>query len=108
MRTTKADNSAAQNPGAALNAFKLVGNVPNKVSVTEALVKVTDERIAESRQGSCLPDLRYTNGYSSSLEVLNAQRDLSQAESSVIDAKRAQLSRVVALYKAVGGGWAAP
>ena len=47
----------------------------------------------------------YMNGYSSYLEGLNALRDLAQAESSVIDAKRAQLSGVVALYKAVGGGW---
>jgi len=40
--------------------------------------------------------------------MLNAQRDLSQAEASVIDVKRAQLAGVVALYKAVGGGWVAP
>jgi len=55
-----------------------------------------------------LAHLRYANGYSRYREVLSAQRDLSQAEASVIDVKRAQLAGVVALYKALGGGWAAP
>ena len=78
------------------------------IAANEALVPIADKRIAALREVLRLANLRYTNGYSSYLEVLNAQRDLSQAESSVIDAKRAQLTGVVALYKAVGGGWAAP
>ena len=66
-----------------------------------------EKRIVALREVLRLANLRYSNGYSSYLEVLNAQRDLSQAEASVIDVKRAQLAGVVALYKAVGGGWAA-
>lgn len=89
-------------------AFKDVHDALNAISSSEALVVTADKRIAALREVLRLANLRYTNGYSSYLEVLNAQRDLSQAESGVIDAKRAQLAGVVALYKAVGGGWAAP
>lgn len=89
-------------------AFKDVHDALNVIASNEALVMTADKRITALREVLRLANLRYTNGYSSYLEVLNAQRDLSQAESSVIDAKRAQLSGVVALYKAVGGGWAAP
>ena len=89
-------------------AFKDVRDALNNIAANEALVSVADKRIKALREVLRLANLRYSNGYSSYLEVLNAQRDLSQAESSVIDAKRAQLSGVVALYKAVGGGWAAP
>jgi outer membrane protein, multidrug efflux system len=39
------------------------------------------------------------------LEVLSAQRDLFQAQNALIENQRAHLAAVVALYKAVGGGW---
>ena len=100
--------AAALYAQAVQGAFKDVHDALNNIAANEALVTVADKRIAALREVLRLANLRYTNGYSSYLEVLNAQRDLSQAESSVIDAKRAQLSGVVALYKAVGGGWAAP
>lgn len=89
-------------------AFKDVHDALNGIASNEALVTTADKRINALREVLRLANLRYTNGYSSYLEVLNAQRDLTQAESGVIDAIRAQLAGVVALYKAVGGGWAAP
>ena len=100
--------ATAQYAQAVQGAFKDVHDALNNIAANEALVTTADKRIKALREVLRLANLRYTNGYSSYLEVLNAQRDLSQAESSVIDAKRAQLSGVVALYKAVGGGWAAP
>jgi multidrug efflux system outer membrane protein len=100
--------AAAQYAQAVQGAFKDVHDALNAISSSEALVLTADKRIAALREVLRLANLRYSNGYSSYLEVLNAQRDLSQAESAVIDAKRAQLAGVVALYKAVGGGWEAP
>ena len=89
-------------------AFKDVHDALNVIAANEAVVTTIDKRIAALRVVLRLANLRYGNGYSSYLEVLNAQRDLSLAEASVIDGKRAQLSGVVALYKAVGGGWTLP
>ena len=100
--------ATAQYALAVQGAFKDVYDALNNIAANETLVAVADKRIKALREVLRLANLRYSNGYSSYLEVLNAQRDLSQAESGVIDAKRAQLSGVVALYKAVGGGWAAP
>ncbi len=97
----------AQYAQAVQGAFKDVHDALNAIAANEALVITADKRIAALREVLRLANVRYTNGYSSYLEVLNAQRDLSQAESSIIDAKRAQLAGVVALYKAVGGGWSA-
>jgi len=62
-------------------------------------------RVQALKEALRLAELRYKNGYSSYLEVLNAQRDLMQAQTSVIDTQRAQLFATVNLYKAVGGGW---
>ena len=100
--------ATAQYALAVQGAFKDVHDALNNIAANETLVTVADKRIKALREVLRLANLRYSNGYSSYLEVLNAQRDLSQAESGAIDAKRAQLSGVVALYKAVGGGWAAP
>lgn len=100
--------ATAQYALAVQGAFKDVHDALNAVASSEALVTTAEKRIAALREVLRLANLRYSNGYSSYLEVLNAQRDLSQAESGVIDVKRAQLAGVVALYKAVGGGWTAP
>ena len=51
-----------------------------------------------------LAGLRYANGSTTYLEVLDAQRDLLDAEQQVVQVQRALLSRQVALYAALGGG----
>ena len=52
-----------------------------------------------------LAGLRYQNGVSNYLEVLDAQRNLYQAEQNRIEARRAQLAATTELFKALGGGW---
>ena len=51
-----------------------------------------------------LSDLRYRNGVSSYLDLLDAQRSLFTAQQAVVQVKLAQLQNQVALYKALGGG----
>lgn len=55
-----------------------------------------------------LADLRYKAGYSSQLEMLDAQRTLYQAQLGLVSAEHAQLIAAVNLFKALGGGWEAP
>ena len=100
--------ATAQYALAVQGAFRDVHDSLNAIASAEALVTTAEKRIVALREVLRLANLRYSNGYSSYLEVLNAQRDLSQAEAGVIDVKRAQLAGVVALYKAMGGGWATP
>jgi multidrug efflux system outer membrane protein len=87
------------------NAFRDVHDALNNADASRAIASTTAKRIEALRQTLRLSDLRYKAGYSSSLEVLNAQRDLAQAESGLLDAQRSQLNAVVSLYKALGGGW---
>ncbi len=51
-----------------------------------------------------LSDLRYRNGVSSYLDLLDAQRSLFAAQQAEVQVKLAQLQNQVALYKALGGG----
>jgi outer membrane protein, multidrug efflux system len=52
-----------------------------------------------------LAQLRYDNGVSSLLDVLDAERGLLDAELNRIEAQRAQLAATADLFKALGGGW---
>ena len=87
------------------NAFRDVHDALNNADASREIATTTARRIEALRQTLRLADLRYKAGYSSSLEVLNAQRDLAQAESGLLDVQRNQLTAVVNLYKALGGGW---
>ena len=52
-----------------------------------------------------LSDLRYQNGISSYLDLLDAQRSLFAAQQAVVQTRLAQLQSQVTLYRALGGGW---
>ncbi len=87
------------------NAFRDVHDALTNVDTGRDIANTTAQRIVALRETLRLAELRYKSGYSSYLEVLNAQRDLAQAESGLIDVRRNQLTAVVSLYKALGGGW---
>lgn len=53
-----------------------------------------------------LSDLRYRNGVSSSLELLDAQRALFAVQQAVVQTQLALLQNRVAVYRALGGGYA--
>jgi len=64
---------------------------------------VESERAAALESSLRLVRLRYANGLSSQLEVLDAERNLLAAVNSRHEALRAQRAAVAELYKALGG-----
>ncbi len=52
-----------------------------------------------------LADLRFKNGIANSLEVLDAQRELFNAEQSLVQTRLLRLTNAIDLYRALGGGW---
>jgi multidrug efflux system outer membrane protein len=82
--------------------------------VEDALVfhrKVQEIRLARERRASeleralFLANLRYTRGLATYLDVLDADRQLFNAQLDLAATIRDQLTAVVQLYKALGGGW---
>ncbi|MEN4917792.1 TolC family protein [Achromobacter spanius] len=55
-----------------------------------------------------LAALRYREGSAPYLTVLDAQRTLLRAQDAVAVAESESYTRLIALYKALGGGWEAP
>ena len=87
------------------NAFKDTGTALNNLQANSAVANTTLQRITQLEKILQLATLRYDNGYSSYLEVLNAQRDVLQSKTAWIEAQRNQLNATVNFYQAVGGGW---
>ncbi|HOC60609.1 MAG TPA: efflux transporter outer membrane subunit [Smithellaceae bacterium] len=52
-----------------------------------------------------LARLRYDNGYSSNLEVLDAERNLFNIELNYVQTRGGLFKALINLYKAMGGGW---
>ena len=69
-------------------------------------VQLTIQRraVAEQTERARLATLRFDRGLASSLEVLDAQRDLLAAQQQLIQQRRALLSSRIGLYAALGGG----
>jgi multidrug efflux system outer membrane protein len=63
------------------------------------------QQVASLREYRRLAQLRYDNGYTSYLEVLDAERGLFNAELSYLQTKGSLFRALVNVYKAMGGGW---
>jgi len=62
-------------------------------------------RVVALTEALRLARIRFVNGLTSQLEVLDAERNLLNAELNRADALRAQRSAVANVVKAMGGGW---
>ncbi|KAG1280824.1 hypothetical protein G6F64_014507 [Rhizopus arrhizus] len=60
-----------------------------------------------SSRAADLAQLRYREGSAPYLTVLDAQRTLLRAQDAVAVAETESYTRLIALYKALGGGWEA-
>ena len=63
------------------------------------------ERVRAERKVLELAELRYRGGVAAYLEVLDAQRSLFNAELDEAESVGTNLTSLVRLYKALGGGW---
>ena len=63
------------------------------------------EAVASNRRAEQLANDLYTQGLVSFLNVLDAQRTLYASESDLAVSEASLASNLVALYKALGGGW---
>jgi outer membrane protein TolC len=64
-----------------------------------------DQSVRSSRQTLELAQRRYRAGISNFLPVLDAQRTVLQVEQDYANSASTLAADLVALYKALGGGW---
>lgn len=73
------------------------GTLDAQIVAQQAFLDATADRLR-------LADLRYQNGVASSLDVLDAQRDLFTAQQSLVQTRLLRLTNAVDLYRSLGGG----
>ena len=105
LRTAQQQEAALSYQKAVLQAFTDVDNALVAYGAEQRRNLRLAEQVAQSRRALGLAQSRYRQGVSDFLEVLTAQRTVLQAEQSLADSTATVSSNLVALYKALGGGW---
>ncbi|KNY12360.1 RND transporter [Achromobacter piechaudii] len=104
----RADGVVARYEQTVLQAVQELESALTEFGQTQQRLGNLLEAAAQSRRAADLAQLRYRAGSAPYLTVLDAQRTLLRAQDAVAVAETDSYTRLVALYKALGGGWEAP
>ena len=86
-------------------AFREVDDSLVDQKQTKVELEALGRQVVALKEYARLAQLRFDNGYTSYLEVLDANRSLFDAELRYAQTKAILLRSFVNLYKAMGGGW---
>ncbi len=88
-----------------LNAFHDVDNAMTTYALEQRRTIALDRQLGDSRRGRDLARDRYTSGLGAYIDVLNAEHQAHQAELDLAQSSVTASTDLVALFKALGGGW---
>ena len=86
-------------------AFREVNDSLVDQDRTRVQLEAQHQRVEALRIYADLARLRFDNGYSSYIEVLDAERSLFDVELSYVQNQGTLFQALINLYKAMGGGW---
>jgi len=89
------------------NAFREVENALIDQKTTRDQLDAIEREVEALRKYAYFARRRFENGYTSYIEVLDAERTLFNAELSAAQTRAALFQALVAVYQALGGGWIA-
>lgn len=90
---------------AILVAFREVEDSLVTLGKMREKLAIQDQQVQSLKNYGEAARLRYENGYTDYLEVLDAERSLFSAELLRVRTRNNMFQSLVALYKALGGGW---
>lgn len=99
------DAAAAQYRSTVLLAFQNVADTLRALQADALTLQAQGEAEASARASLDLATRQYQLGASSSLAVLDAQRQYQQARIALVQAQAARHADTAALFQAMGGGW---
>ncbi|OHB31256.1 MAG: RND transporter [Phenylobacterium sp. RIFCSPHIGHO2_01_FULL_69_31] len=108
VQQARSDAALATYEQTVLLALEDVQNALVAYAQTQSRVASLAQRSAASRRAAELARVRYREGATDFLTLLDAERTLLEAEDAESAAQTTLNTQVVALYKALGGGWEAP
>jgi outer membrane protein, multidrug efflux system len=90
---------------AILNAFKEVDDALIAHEKSKELFEIQTKRVSANTNYLYLAILRYNNGQTDYLNVLDAERNLFNSQLDYVSAQANCFLTIIALYKALGGSW---
>jgi multidrug efflux system outer membrane protein len=103
--SARQQQALAQYQSAIQNAFKDTLDALIVQRKARERLEAEQARVSALQKALELAQLRYGNGVSSLLDVLDAERGLLDAQLNRVEAQRTQLTATADLFKALGGGW---
>jgi multidrug efflux system outer membrane protein len=101
----KAQEAALAYAETVLSALHEVENDLTAYGTEQSRHRSLADTLTQNRTALALAQQRYESGVASFLDVLDAERNVQQTELSLTDSTAAVSTDLVALYKALGGGW---
>ena len=89
----------------AQQALREVNDALSGIDKTRRAFAAQQKRVMALQESAYFARLRFDNGLTSYLEVLNAEDDLFSAQLAAVDAQSAGFGEMINAYKAMGGGW---
>jgi multidrug efflux system outer membrane protein len=86
-------------------AFREVNDALADQNLTRKQLDAQNQRVLALRTYAGLARIRFDNGYSSYIEVLDAERSLFDVELAYVRTHGSLFQAMINLYKAMGGGW---
>jgi outer membrane protein, multidrug efflux system len=105
LQDTKAQEAAIAYAGTVLSALHEVENALVAYGNEQSRRASLEATLAQNRTALALAQQRYQSGIAGFLDVLYAERTQQQTELSLTDSTATVSTDLVALYKALGGGW---
>ena len=88
-----------------ISAFADVSNALADIHRFAEMREQLEKEVESDRKGAKLSRIRYEGGFSSYLEVLDAERRRFASETNLAKTKGRQFISFAQLYRALGGGW---
>lgn len=88
-----------------LTSFEEVENALVAYAKEQEHCRLLDKEVSATQKAVELANQRYTKGWGSYLDLLDAQRTLYVSQDELVQSERAITLNLVSLYKALGGGW---
>lgn len=103
--TARGEQSLAQYEQTVLTAIEEVENALVAYTQEHLRQRALASAVEANRRSVALANEQYARGLGDFLNVLDAQRSLYNAENQLVQSERAIIANLIALYKALGGGW---
>jgi len=108
IEETRTEQALYSYQNVVLNAFREVSDALVDIQTYREQIGALAKQVTAAENANRLSKMRYDQGFSSYLEVLDSERAQFAAQLDLSQATQEYYNAYVRLYKALGGGWISP